>query len=54
MAEITPTPRAGTWHEITPNPQWEAQPRAGTWHEIDPLQMRRPAHHLGFVRGRRG
>lgn len=50
MAEITPTPRAGTWHEITPNPQWEAQPRAGTWHEIVlEFQRRDIGWKVGFL-----
>lgn len=36
MAEILPTPRAGTWFETDPTSgPWEEDPRAGTWFETD-------------------
>lgn len=40
MAEVLPTPGAGTWHEIDPfTGDWEEQPGAGTWHAIHPIDL---------------
>lgn len=56
MAEITPTPEAGSWVKADPfTGPWTPQPEAGSWTRIDPYQFRRRAHrHIGLVRGARG
>lgn len=36
MAQITPTPDAGTWLEIVPGASFTEQPDAGSWLEISP------------------
>ena len=51
MAEITPTPRAGTWLKITGTPDVADPPRAGTWLRIvgsvGPSEARRNGWAVG-------
>ncbi len=49
MAEITPTPDAGTWLRITGVPDVADPPRAGTWLRVDSVSIPR---RNGWVVGR--
>lgn len=53
MAEILPTPRAGSWLFV-PNIELPAtsQPRAGSWLFVPRYMPRRPRTSVGFLTAR--
>lgn len=55
MAEITPTPKAGSWVEASPFAgPWAPQPKAGSWVKCAGYTFPRPGfRNLGLTRGAR-
>lgn len=51
MAQITPTPAAGTWLRILGDTSPDG-PRAGTWLRVDAVDFRRPVDgwSVGFLK----